>query len=171
MVNSRILFPLALLAAGAVVSGPDIAYGANTRVTNPSSVGVEILGRSLGYSVFLDRVLSDQFSAGLGIGKGPAEFDRNATILPVFANYYFVPEQGSLFATAGASIVLNSGTVEGTAARLGGADFGSNPILPTFGIGYENRGDVAGFLFRIAAYGIVSEKIAPYVGFSFGYSF
>ena len=79
-------------------------------------------------------------------------------------------DQGSVYVTGGAALVINSTDVQGFKTNLGGLTFPTSALLPEFGAGYENRGD-SGFLFRLAAYGIVGTKLVPWVGFSFGYAF
>lgn len=159
-----------------VLAVPCLASAEHTRVTNPNNIGFEILGRGLLYSVQFDRVLNDDMAAGLGFGHvatktaAGADSGVNANMIPAYFNYYFAREQGSIFATAGATLVLNSGDVKTLSASTGGLEFGSSAVLPTLGVGYENRGD-SGFLFRFAAYALIASNVAPWAGFSFGYAF
>ena len=76
-------------------------------------------------------------------------------------------EAGSVYATAGVDVAANVSDVKYTESTIGGVKFSSSPVLPVFGIGYENRTDT-GFLFRVAGYGIVGKKLAPWLGFQFG---
>jgi len=148
----------------------------NVRVTNPNAISVEALGRSLMYSVNFDRAMNEDMVAGFGFGGTPtknaagASAGITATMFPVYFNYYFLRDQGSLFATGGVSILTNSTSVNGLTSNPGGLDFNSSSVLPNFGVGYENRGDT-GFLFRFTAYAIVGKSLAPWIGFSLGYAF
>ena len=146
-----------------------------TRMTNPNAVGFEILGRSLLYSVFYDRVLNDNMAAGFGIGTVSTQIagidtGNSATMVPAYLNYYFSRLGNSLFVTGGVSLITNATTVNGTKSSTGGYNFNDNSVEPSFGAGFESRGD-SGFLFRIAGYGLVSTKVVPWMGFSFGYAF
>jgi hypothetical protein len=148
----------------------------HTRVTNPTVLGFEVLGRCLMYSAVFDHVLNDDLAAGLGIGSTSTQTlsgidaNRNATALPVYLNYYFSRDQGSVFATVGATLVTNSGDVSGLKSAVGGLEYPSGAVLGTGGLGYENRGD-NGFLFRLTAYAIAGKSVIPWVGFGFGYAF
>ena len=88
-------------------------------------------------------------------------------MIPVYVNYYFQKDQGSLFATAGATLVAGENVGSATAST-GSVEL--NPVMPTAGLGYENRGD-SGFLFRLTGYALFGEEISPWVGFTFGYAF
>jgi hypothetical protein len=146
-----------------------VALAENTRVTNPNALSVELLGRGVLYSISYDRVMDDHLAAGFGVGAVPTS-SETAMILPAYVNYYFFKEQGSLFATAGVGLVLNSSSVKNTESTVGSFAFPSNAVIPQFGVGYENRGDT-GFLFRVTAYGLVGDEFMPWGGFSFGYAF
>lgn len=148
----------------------------NTRVTNPTSIGVEVLGRGLLYSVDFDQVVTEDLAAGVGFGTSGtktlsgADTGVTATLIPVYANYYFAREHGSLFATGGFTVVTNSGSVSGLKSSAGNLEFTSSVMFPSFGLGYEARSD-AGFLFRGTGYGLVGAKLVPWLGVSFGYAF
>lgn len=146
------------------------ARAEHTRVTNPSALGVEVLGRGLLYSIYFDHVLSDELAAGFGFGTATLNGGGNAILLPVYASYYFMREQGSIFVTAGAAVATNAGDAAGKASTVGALTFSSSPVVPNFGIGYENRAE-SGFLFRFTAYGMIAQQFSPWAGFSFGYSF
>lgn len=152
------------------------AFAEHTRVTNPNAVTVEFLGRGLMYSVDFDRVVSDDIVAGVGIGstsmrnQDGTDPGVSTLLMPVYASYYFVRDQGSLYVTAGADIVGNSSSANGLKSTFGNMTFNSNAVLPTFGVGYENRSD-AGFIFRAAAYGIYASSLYPWAGLTLGYCF
>lgn len=153
------------------------AKAEHTRVTNPNSIGVEVLGRGLLYGIQFDRVLNDDMAAGIAFGaiatKTAAGLDsgRTASFIPVFMNYYFAREAGSIYLTAGATIVTNANDLNGLSANMGNLTFTSSAVLGTVGVGYESRSD-NGFLFRVCAYGIIGgSTIVPWGGATFGFAF
>jgi hypothetical protein len=152
------------------------ARAEHTRVTNPNALSVEVLGRGLLYSISYDRVATDDLVAGIGIGSvslktaGGTDANASVTMIPFYANYYFTRDGNSLYGTAGATLVSNSSSASSLKSSAGGVEFGSSSVLPNFGLGYESRGD-SGFLFRVAAYAIVADNVAPWGGFTLGYSF
>jgi len=141
------------------------AFAQHTRVTNPNTLAVEGLGRSLSYSIVFDRVLNDDMVAGIGYGTV-----LTAQMVPVYMNYYLNRDKGSIYGTVGATVITNGSTLAGQSSGTAGITYPANGILPNFGLGYESRGD-SGFLFRVAAYGIVATTVIPWFGFTFGYSF
>ena len=148
---------------------------ANTRVTNPDAVGIEFLGRGLLGSVFYDRVMSEEMSAGFGYGAVATRYNGldtgvSASLIPVYLNYYFMREQGSFLLTAGVTLVTNSNSIAGFDANPSQLTFTSSMLIPNLGLGYENRGD-SGFLFRVGGYAFFASKVTPWLGFSFGYAF
>lgn len=148
----------------------------HTRVTNPNCLSVEVFGKAMLYSFQFDRMLNDDLAAGVGFGNSPVEFpggisaNRNATLIPIFASYYFIRDQGSPFVMMGASIVTNVSDVKSLQSNPGRITFSSSAALPTFGAGYENRSDT-GFTFRISVYGLVAEQFKFWFGPTLGYSF
>lgn len=144
------------------------AFAEHTRVTHPNAVSLEILGRGMFGTLNFDRVMTDELAAGLGVGTIPAITGiatGTATLFPVYANYYFMKDAGSIYATAGITIALVTGsaTFDLTGVSL-------RPIIPQIGVGYENRGD-SGFLFRAAVYALYSGTFGVWGGISFGYAF
>lgn len=167
----------AMLAALTAAFGASPARAEHTRVTNPNAVSLEVFGRGLLYSISFDRVMSDDLVAGVGFGRAPLDEmngeDANAStsLVPVYMNYYFMREANAAFVTAGATLVVNNDDAKNRKATYSGVEFGSSmPLLPNFGAGFESRSD-AGFLFRVAAYGVIGKNIAPWFGFTLGYSF
>lgn len=168
---------LVSLAIGSSKQALALEGNINTRVTNPSTVSVEVAGRALLYSINFDRVLSENISAGLGLGTvgmtyaGGTSANVSATIMPFYGNYYFIKDAGSPFVTAGINLVMNSNSVQGLTSNAGNLQFSSSPIQATFGAGYEYRSD-NGYLFRITGYGLYAGKnFAPWLGVGLGYSF
>ena len=152
------------------------AQAEHTRITNPNALGLELLGRGMLYTLNYDRVISDDMSAGFGIGTVSTRFlndqdtGKSATLVPAYLNYYLTRDAGSLFGSAGVTLVTNSSDVKGFKSSTGNLEFPSGAILPTFGVGYENRGD-AGFLVRVTAYGVLGKSLTPWLGFMFGFAF
>lgn len=149
----------------------------HTRVTYPSAVSVEMLGRAMLYSVNFDQVLNDNIAAGFGLGTASTmtritelDVDQSATFLPAYMNYYFLKEAGSPFVTVGMTLITNHSSVKNLETKTGNLEIPSSNVMPTFGGGYENRTDT-GFLFRAAAYFVAGRKLTPWLGFSLGYSF
>ena len=152
------------------------AHAENERVTKPTAVSLELFGRGLLYTVEADSMLADNLGAGFGFGtvglkqhNGP-DLNNSAKLMPVYVNYYFQDEQGSLFLTLGASLIFNQNDVKGNDSTIGNVNFSSSGVQPSFGLGYENRGPT-GMLLRITGYGIVGKQIYPWFGFSLGYAF
>jgi hypothetical protein len=141
----------------------------NTRATYPSAFSVELLGRGMLYSINFDQVVDEDVAAGFGFGSVGTETGPNAVMVPAYMNYYFQPTANSLYATAGVNLVINSNNVEDLQASTGGIVFPRSTVMPQFGLGYENRGD-NGFLFRVAAYGILAKEIRGWMGFTFGFA-
>lgn len=157
------------------ISGTE-SFAANMRVTNPSALSVEVLGRGFLYSVNYDQVMSEDFAAGFGIGRVPLnntdgkDSGSSVTVLPGYFNYYFMKEQGSLYASGGLTIITDTNTAKGKVSSAGSVQFTSSIIVPNVGLGYENRAE-SGFMFRIAGYLMSAHKIYPWVGVTFGYTF
>ena len=169
-------FQIAVLSLILATELSNVARAEATRITNPNAINLEVLGRGLLYSISFDRVLSDDLAAGIGFGTvGLNNIDgtgsnQSTALIPVYINYYFMRDSGSLFVTGGATLVGNSSGANGLKANFSGLQFNSTPVLPTFGAGFESRGD-SGFLFRVTAYGIIGQTLSPWVGFTLGYSF
>lgn len=148
----------------------------HTRVTYPNALSVELFGRGLMYTIQFDRVIQDDLVVGMGYGHvalrtvDDVDTGQNASIIPAYVNYYLMRDQGSLFVTAGMSIIGNSDQAKDRRSKFGDVEFSSAPVLPHFGVGYEVRSDT-GFLFRGTAYGMIAKKFAPWVGFALGYGF
>jgi hypothetical protein len=149
------------------------SLAANVRVTNPNAFSGEALGRAGTFSFAYDRAMDEDLAAGIGFGWVSTQTQvgsvsaNSVSSIPVYVNYYFTREQGSLFGTAGATILTS--TTTGLESSTGSINLNSS-VLATFGLGYENRGD-SGFLFRIAAYGLLGKELNPWGGFTLGYAF
>ena len=169
---------LTLLGATHSIAAPYIGKpkGDNTRVTNPTVISAELLGRGMVGSVYFDQALNEDLVAGFGFSLAPTNqinsnisSGRTAFMIPAYLNYYLSRAAGSFFATAGANLVANANYVSNTETTVGNLVFpnSDNSIIPTFGVGYESRGD-NGFLFRVTGYGLVADSLTGWVGFSFG---
>src|SRR4051812_23708407 len=90
---------------------PHVVQAEATRMTNPTAIYSEFGGRALGYGIGFDRVVSNDISAGVGVGSTPLVFGdgssagETATLFPAYINYYLNDDQGSLFLTAGMTFV------------------------------------------------------------------
>ncbi len=153
-----------LIVASLAFASLSSARAESTRPTHPTAIGIEALGRASSASLFFDRMLDENFSAGFGFGGG------SISMVPVYANYYFSKEQGSLYGTAGVSLVLDLDGARGQ--KSAAADWVVNEsVIPVLGIGYENRSD-QGYLFRATGYVAYADKtFNPWGGVSLGYAF
>ncbi len=149
----------------------------HTRPTYPNAVSFEVFGRGLLYTLQFDRVVNDDIVAGFGFGSVATRYKdtdtdtgQTALMVPVYANYYFIKKGSTPFATLGATLVANSGDVKNYKSSLGNLEFTSNPVIPTFGVGYEARTD-QGFMFRLTGYGMFAKSFVPWFGFNFGFAF
>ncbi len=164
---------LAFLTAATATS----ARAENTRATYPNALSVEAFGRGLLYGLSFDRVVTEDLAAGISYGRTPlkrlddTDTNLSTSLVPVYINYYFMRDAGSLFATAGATLVVNNDDAKGNKSEFGGLEFtSSTPVLPTIGVGYEVRTD-SQFLFRATGYGIIARTIKPWFGLTLGYAF
>jgi hypothetical protein len=174
LVSFAILATAASAAEAATAGRP---LGNHTRVTYPSTVSIEVLGRAMLYSVNFDQVVDDHIAVGAGFGsvstnRHDTDIDtgETASFIPVYMNYYFTEMAGSPFVTGGVTMILNHAAVKGTDTSTGSLQIPSSTVMPEFGAGYEFRTDT-GFLFRVAGYLAAAKSLTPWVGFSFGYAF
>ena len=174
---SLILIAVLFGVASAQASTTGGPLSAQTRATYPSAVSLELLGRSMLYSINFDQALNDNLAAGVGLGSVSTNIhdtdrdaNQTATFVPAYMNYYFTKAAGSPFVTGGVTLILNHASVKGNDTSTGSLQIPSSSVMPTFGGGYENRGDT-GFLFRVAGYLVAGKSLTPWLGFSFGYCF
>jgi hypothetical protein len=175
MSSFRVLSVLSVIVAGAFGAGN--ASAAHTRVTYPSALSIEVLGRNMLYSIGFDQVVNDNIAAGVGFGTVSMIFpntdvdaNKTATFVPVYMNYYFMKEGGTPYVTGGVTLITNHSSVKNLETSTGGLKIPTSSVMPVFGAGYENRGDT-GFLFRVTGYAVAGKSVAPWVGFTFGYVF
>jgi hypothetical protein len=141
---------------------------ASSREENPRATGFEALGRSVLYGVFHDHAHGDRWAFGAGLARIVTESDSASALIPIYANYYFAPDDSAFFATGGLDIL--TADLDGESPVLGNTKFLPLPVAPVIGAGYEIR-QSAGFLFRANAYLAISRRIAPSAGFSLAYSY
>ena len=108
------------------VSSVSAQASEHTRVTYPSAIGVEVLGRGGLWSVYFDQVVSDDLAVGVCYGGVPlqnlagADLNTSAKLLPVYGNYYFTRQAGSFFGTAGIDVIFNSNDTRNAKANPSG---------------------------------------------------
>ncbi|MBS1961015.1 MAG: hypothetical protein JST04_02280 [Bdellovibrionales bacterium] len=177
LVSIVILAAASVGASSARAAASGRPLGNATRATYPSVVSIELLGRSMLYSVNFDQALNENMSAGFGLGSSSMNIhntdldaNKSATFLPAYFDYYFLNAAGSPYVTAGVTLILNHSSVKGTDTSTGNLEIPSSPVMPTVGGGYEYRSDT-GFLFRVAGYLVAGRSLTPWLGFSFGYAF
>ncbi|NNE46751.1 MAG: hypothetical protein HKN37_08830 [Rhodothermales bacterium] len=125
-----------------------------------SDFGIELLGKAALYSFSYQRMVSKTigFEVGFAALGGSGAF---AAAFPVGVRAYFLPKDGTPFATAG--IVPVTGSFDDGPA--GGELFGY------LGVGFEYRAQ-GGFVFRGTLYGlIVEDEYLIWPGLHVGYSF
>lgn len=174
----KLLFGFSVLASLVVLVSSGVTHAEHTRATYPDAMNIEILGRGMLWSATYDRVVSDELAAGFGFGAvGTKPIAGRTTssaasevvsMVPVYMNYYFMQDAGSVYATGGANVLLNN--VDTRKSKLSNLEFNDTQVVPTFGVGYENRTE-AGFLVRATVYGLASENVTAWFGFTFGYAF
>jgi len=148
----------------------------SNRTVVPGALSVELFGKGMLYSVQFDQMMNEDLAAGAGFGSvglktsTGVDLSETAHLIPVYVNYYFMPNQGSLFATVAASLVLNNNTAKSNVSNIADVEFTSAGVLPSFGLGYENRSG-NGFLFRFIGYGVLGKTLKPWFGFVMGYAF
>jgi hypothetical protein len=151
------------------------AFAEHVRPTNPNAAGFEFFGRGMRYSVFFDHALNDDAVAGFSIGSTQTKTAlgvtaADATLIPLYLNYYLMRNGSSPYVSGGVSWVVNSNEVKGNTSNVGAMIFPDNGIIPNVGFGFESRGDT-GFLCRIAGYGMFATSFSTWFGFTFGYAF
>ncbi len=172
-----VLTTVALGTSSAIATATGGPLDNHSRVTYPSAVSLEVLGRSMLYSVNFDQVLNDNIAAGVGFGSVSMQVHntdidagKTATFIPAYMNYYFNKAANSPFVTGGVTLILNHSSIKGLDTSTGGLQIPTSSVMPTFGAGYESRSDT-GFLFRVTGYLIAGKDLTPWLGFSFGYGF
>lgn len=153
------------------------AENMTARTAYPTALSVEAMGRGLMGGIYYDKSINDDFAAGVGVGAvGIKTYDEThlsstAKLIPVYGNYYFLKQAGTMYATLGFSWITQTQLTKGNRSVAGKLDFPDHSLLPQLGLGYENRTD-KGFLLRMALYALMGKKaISPWAGFGFGVCF
>lgn len=137
----------------------------------PNAISLELLGRAFGYSLNYDRSVSKHFGLGAGFEYlSASDGFMNVTIImvPLYANYYFSPNNSRFFLTSGFDLAFVKASV--TLLTDTSVSASTMGIAPFIGGGYEYRAD-GGFLFRVAPYVFVGKVIRIWLGLSFGVAF
>jgi hypothetical protein len=157
------------LLVSSLVLAAGTAHAEHTRVTYPSAVAIEGLGRAAVWSVSYDRVVDDNLAAGLGFSAFSVDNatggSDTVTVVPFYANYYFMKEQGTPYLTAGFDIIGN----KQPGSAVGDVKLDKS-VVGVVGLGYESRSD-NGFLVRVTGYGLIADKVYPWGGITLGYAF
>ncbi len=147
-------------------------------------LGLELLGRGIGYSLNYDRALDSKFSMGGGFSYYQLQvrgFYMDLALIPVYANYYFGSGRTHRgFLAGGATILYVNAEYDtgfyGTGAfsddfvgRYYGKTEGLS-LFPNAGLGYEYRAN-SGFTARFTAYAQYIETVLPWVGITLGAHF
>lgn len=131
-----------------------------------NSVSVELWGRAWLYSLDYDHLFSNRFALGAGISYWNTNYWRtnvysSTTVIPIYGNYYFPSRSTRFFVTAGADMILASGTTNSNIV------FQSSGGAAVLGGGFEYRGN-QGFLFRLSPYIILGSSTVITIGASLG---
>jgi hypothetical protein len=141
--------------------------GSNSRVGLRNSVGIELLGNSLLYSFYYQRMVNPSLGLDAGLamfgggGDGSSSF---VAFIPFGAKAYLIPKSGSLYLTGG-GVLLTASTDSGP------FDESASTVYGYAGLGFEHRAE-SGFVFRFTAYSLFAEGgyfIWP--GLTLGYAF
>ena len=136
-----------------------------TRERLKHDVGIELLGKAALYCFNYQYTVNRQIGLEAGLGAfGGGTGEGNATVLffPLGAKFYLIPKDGSLYLTAGATLV-SAGTDSGPFDDTGGYGYG--------GLGFEFRSET-GFTFRGTAYALFSgEGFFIWPGLTLAYAF
>lgn len=161
-------FALAGLISGMIsMSAANPARADLDGPSHPNAFGVEALGRGGAYSLFFDRMATEQMAIGVGIAFGTGGAigtTSGALTIPIYMNFYLSGADSRPFITGGATLSTGPLSLTSVSNRTGTEVYGN------VGFGYEYRGPT-GFLFRVTPYVFVGPTIAPWVGITFGYAF
>lgn len=130
-----------------------------------NQVGIEALGRAFLYSVYYERDLSSEISAGVGYSYGGKEL---GSAVPIYMNFYSGQTAGRFFITGGL-LLSDPDKILTPSQREGGTGF-YRFGLPTAGVGYEKR-TLDDFVLRASGYAflLVGPGMAlplPWIGLS-----
>lgn len=152
----------------------------NVGEARPNAFSVELLGRGLLYGLAYDRQLTDWLALGVGYtsadsGSGADSSRVSWTMIPVYGNFYFTPNNHRGFLTAGLNFIsVEAQFTERTVSRetFGVETTSTNArgsaAFAVVGGGYEFRGD-GGFLFRASLYQMLLGAAGSLTWFGLGF--
>ena len=144
-----------------------------TQEFSKAQLSVELLGAGALYSVYGSYRLAEHFAANLGgtyFSSNDSYSSYEIFEIP-FSFSYLSGEHNSHFEALGGFDwfhYTNKSGLNGEEQKFVNSDLG---LIPEFGMGYRYWPRDGGFHFRALAYAIVSTKVLPWVGLSFGYAF
>lgn len=163
---------LTMTLSTAALAQENTATSEKSAATSSSSLGksalsVELLGRGLFYSANYDYNFIPNLAAGVGFGYMSAtrnRIDASVSLVPVYANAYFLTGKHRPFVTAGVTFINATVSDDNETFR------GSGNVV-TLGGGYELRTE-GGFIMRVAGYSVrgANEPLF-WPGLSFGGNF
>lgn len=135
---------------------------AQSRDSLRSDFGIELLGKAALYSFSYQYMAMPELGLQVGLSAlGGSVADATVLFVPLGANVYFVPKNGSPFISAG--VVTLTGSVD--QGPIESATYGYG------GLGFEYRSNT-GFLFRGTAYGLIAGgEFLIWPGLHIGYAF
>jgi hypothetical protein len=162
-------FPIALLlavvCATLCLATQCISAQEITRERLRSDVGIELLGKAVLYCFNYQYTVNKQIGleAGFGaLGGGTKEDNVTVAFFPVGAKFYLIPKDGSLYLTAGGTIVT---------AGIDSGPFDNSTSYGFAGMGFEFRAET-GFTFRGTAYTLFSgDGFYIWPGLTLAYAF
>lgn len=167
---------------------PKVIYKTSMTTRETINLGKNALtaegaGRAGYYSVNYDRMTGSHVALGLGFSYMSTRMEDERTtqlnfaMAPIYANFYFLPDEHRPFFTIGATVlhisgdIEKNGEVEKTIQEKLGDGFTGIGAVPHAGIGYEFRSGT-GFLGRLAVYGgYIHNQVIPWGGLSLGTAF
>lgn len=136
--------------------------GVSKRFYGRNFIGLELLGRAMGYSVNFDRSLEKKFSLGGGFSYYQWNFENSevtSIMIPVYMQYYFAGHNSHRgFAALSTTLGYNKVTSNGEKIYeryqdnyLYSVAADGTSVYPDLGLGYEFRAR-SGFTARVTSY-------------------
>ena len=176
MFRKSVLASFILVLAFIVCMGPTTACAQSEqdellRVTLPNDVGIELLGKSVLYSFYYQRMVNKALGLEIGLSalggsSGDDDLDDTSSLVfvPFGAKFYLIPKNGSIFLAAGG--VYLSGSTD-----TGPFDESDDGTYAYAGLGFELR-QPGGFLFRGQSYALMADgSFFIWPGLSLGFAF
>jgi len=167
--SRKVLFRYAAFSLMAALSWGNAWAGGgdNNRIRLRNAVGIELLGNSLLYSFYYQRMLDQSFGLDAGLAMyGGSDGDGSSFVafIPFGAKVYLIPKNGSIYLTGG-GVLLTASTSSGP------FDEEASTLYGYAGLGFEHRAD-GGFIFRFTAYSLFANGgFFIWPGLTIGYSF